>query len=592
MKKYLKKFLCGIISVATVLSGITAFAADTMEIKWHGDYSDNNNPKLVVTFISPAPYKQQVTTVIYDADVANPTFADYIRMDEVTVKGSAETELEFDITNAFSATDGAYKVSLQGSGYLRDENAGAETVYVIKQGVIAGLLAEFSSASAATFGTVLDKVMLPLQLEEETDAATKTERINLMLSMKTSDFGGSFATLEDVREAWMISDILVYVNSSSATPVVLAEKIVANAGLLGIVVEDNDFNEYVDTNGAEDEKEDGIADNNDLCAEILENASAYNSGIGIGSVSDFRDIVGESLGTIMINRAGEETLDDAFEKYYDYFDFSADKKTTYNSFTDAKKGVVLRYLYNKNFANAAAIVTAFETAVDLVAAGGGTTDTPIVIVPGVSGGTTGGASISGGGMGGAPTTPSTPPAQTGGFKDVPSDHWANEYITDLANRGIISGYDDNTFRPSNKVTRAEFVKMIIGAAGLYDVEAACEFSDVPADAWYYQYVASAFEKGIISGVDEETFGVNSNITRQDVAVIAARILKYLKAETPEAGDVAFTDAEAISDYATDSVKLLSEMGIVNGFDDGSFTPQGALTRAEAATIIKRLMSFI
>lgn len=573
MKKYLKRIVCSLISLATVVSGMTAFAADTMQIDWHGDYSDNGNPKLVVTFISPAPYKQQVTAVIYDADVADPTFNDYVRMDEVTVKGSAETEMKFYITDAFAETDGAYKIGLQGSGYLKDNSEAVEPVYVINRSKVGTLLTAFTTSNESAFKAALDEVMLPLQLEDESDPLVKTDRIKTMIAMRDNGFGGRFATLEDVREIWKVSDVLVYIKSASATAAGLKEKLVENAGLLGINVNDADFKDNADT----------------VCSEILENAGIYNNGNGVQSILHIQDIVGESLGTVMVNTATEETIDDAFAKYFEYFDFDSTKETTYNSFPDSKKGVVLRYLYNKNFANAAALVSAFNAAVEVVAAGGGTDTPPIVIVPGIGGGTGTGSSISGGPS--APSVPTTPTTPTG-FKDVPSSHWAYSYVMSLAEKGIISGYDDDTFRPNNNVTRAEFVKMIVGATGLYDSEAECEFTDVPADAWHYKYIASAFVNEIVNGVDEERFGVNENITRQDVAVIAARILKRLNAEIPEVGGSSFTDADAISDYAKDSVDLLSEMGIVNGFDDGSFGPQGALTRAEAAAIIKRLISIL
>ena len=118
--------------------------------------------------------------------------------------------------------------------------------------------------------------------------------------------------------------------------------------------------------------------------------------------------------------------------------------------------------------------------------------------------------------------------------------------------------------------------------------AQCEFADVANDAWFYSYVASGFEKGIISGVTDTEFGIGRNITRQDVAVIAARILTYLEAEIPELTEVTLTDIDTVSDYAQESVKLLNGIGIIGGFDDGSFMPHNALTRAEAAAIISRL----
>ena len=111
---------------------------------------------------------------------------------------------------------------------------------------------------------------------------------------------------------------------------------------------------------------------------------------------------------------------------------------------------------------------------------------------------------------------------------------------------------------------------------------------MPRTAWYYEFLASAYKAGVVSGITDESFGVGRNITRQDVAVIAARIIEYLKPGTTVPADTTLTDIDTVSDYAVSSVKLLNGMGIINGFDDGSFMPHNALTRAEAATIISKL----
>ena len=583
MKKSIKKILCGLVSSAMLVSVSPAFAADTATIQWYGDYSDNQDPKLVVNFTSPAQYIQQATSVIYPASITTPTFDDYIRMSEVTVDGSETKEIVFDIENEFTESDGAYKLAVQSNGYMSDVAKAEDMVYVIAPSRIPGILSELNSATASNFGTPFAKVMPALQLADETNPTTKTNRLSAMVDIKTNDFDGAFENLEEVREAWEVSDILVYVNDSSATPEGLAEKIITNAELLGIDIEDADFKKYVDENGAEDEGNDGVADNNELCVKLLANVAGYNNGAGVKSRAGLADIIGENLGVIVINAASDTLIDDAFDKYKDYFDIDASVRAKYESFNLADKGKVLRKIYNQNYTKASDLVTAFEAAVGRVESGEENNTPPIVIVPGNT--PTGGGNSSPGGM----YAPTTTPAPTSAFRDLPSSHWAYGYVKALAEKNVINGYDDGTFRPSNNVTREEFVKMIISATGMLQAGAECEFSDVPAGAWYYEYVASAYAKEIVSGMDEGAFGVGTNITRQDVAVIAARIIKRLKGTVPETVESTLTDIDTVSDYATDSVKLLNGMGIINGYDDGSFMPKNTLTRAEAAAIISRLI---
>lgn len=574
MKKYLKTVFCTLICLVMTIASVSA--ADTMEMEWRGDYSDNAKPKITVTFKSPAPYQQQVTAVIYPASDTTPTFAEYLRVSEFNVNGSEEKTFTYDITDEFTEADFAYKLKLQGSGYMQTQTELTETVYAINKARIPGLISEFKNATASTMPGVLSKVMGPLQLTDEADATIKAKKINVLLGAKDT-----FSTLEDVRNTWKSADVIVYIGESTSTAEGVAQRLIDNADILGININDADFKRYVDEDPLADDEGDEIPDSNELCEALLAN------GAGLETLAQLQTLIGKELGLITINDASEDLVDDAFNKYKGYFDISSETITAYNNLNEGNQGKALRAIYNKNFADTTALVSAFTTAVNTLSAGGDTGDTPIIIVPGVGG--------TGGGSGASISSPPSPqvtptPSTTTEFKDVPSTHWAYPYVTELASKSIINGYDDNTFRPGNNVTRAEFVKMIIGATGMLTANAECSFADVPADAWYYEYVASAYEKEIVSGIDDTTFGASANITRQDVAVIAARILTRLTGKTADGTESTLTDFDTISDYAQDSVKLLNGMGIINGFDDGSFRSHDALTRAEAATIISKLVA--
>lgn len=179
--------------------------------------------------------------------------------------------------------------------------------------------------------------------------------------------------------------------------------------------------------------------------------------------------------------------------------------------------------------------------------------------------------------------------QLASFEDV-EGHWAKSSIAFLAVLGIVQGQGEGLFDPEGDVTRAAFVQMLVNAFGLQTEEAVSSFSDVEEGAWYAAAVASAEKLGLITGKGNGEFGVNDPITRQDAAVILHRILVAAEAETSadDASAEAFTDQDSISGYAKNAVAEVQLAGILRGRADGSFDPNGLVTRAEAATIVQRL----
>lgn len=209
------------------------------------------------------------------------------------------------------------------------------------------------------------------------------------------------------------------------------------------------------------------------------------------------------------------------------------------------------------------------------------------------------SSSTGGGGGGGKTTPPAPSIvipsvqeksenNTETEKSVFSDtenHWASETIEYLAKKEILSGYSDNTFKPDAYVTREEACK-IIAVAFNKTSSGEVNYSDVSADDWFYPYVCALTEANIITGVADGVFGTGENMTREAFAVLTYRLLGLSNKEEVKE----FTDEESISDWAKEAVKALVENGIINGFDDGSFRPEKALTRAEISTIIYSILS--
>ncbi len=172
-----------------------------------------------------------------------------------------------------------------------------------------------------------------------------------------------------------------------------------------------------------------------------------------------------------------------------------------------------------------------------------------------------------------------------------SGHWAYESIADLFARGIVSGDENKMFFPDNNITRAEFCKMVTAVAGkTAAADSAVSFADVAGEAWYYNYVIAAAQSGLINGYEDGTFRPDSNISRQEMAVIIDRMIKAENISTGDGASASFTDISSVADYARDAVMELSGMGIIAG-DGGSFRPNDGLTKAEASTVLYKTRKY-
>lgn len=183
-----------------------------------------------------------------------------------------------------------------------------------------------------------------------------------------------------------------------------------------------------------------------------------------------------------------------------------------------------------------------------------------------------------------PTEPVTPQPAVNIPGDI-SDHWAKDGIVKLMKAGIVSGYPDGTFQPNKAVTRAEFTVILVRALNLEPVVGNA-FTDTNSH-WAKESISTAAACGLISGYDQNTFGPNDLITREQAAVIIARAAQ-LEAAGNEFEELNFTDSQAISSWARSGVAAAFQGGFISGYPDGSFRPQGHTTRAEATVIIGKL----
>ena len=170
------------------------------------------------------------------------------------------------------------------------------------------------------------------------------------------------------------------------------------------------------------------------------------------------------------------------------------------------------------------------------------------------------------------------------FKDVNTNAWYYPSIEYVYNKGIILGTSDTTFNPNTKLTRGMLVTILHRMDGKPTPKTQNKFSDVSKSQYYYDAVVWATEKGIVHGYENGKFGPDSNITRQDLAVILRNFAQYKGKNVNVTSDLnKFKDGNLVSDYAKSAVEWAVGKGVITGNNNGeSLTPHGKATRAETA----------
>lgn len=193
------------------------------------------------------------------------------------------------------------------------------------------------------------------------------------------------------------------------------------------------------------------------------------------------------------------------------------------------------------------------------------------------------------------------PAEAKTFSDVPQSHWAYSVIDEASDDGIMNGKAAGVFAPNATLTRAEYATMLYNLAPESDVMKLVHGStadnglyDVDGNAWYADTVSWAVARGVFKNNDG-SFSPNRTITREEMAVATYEFLhKYCDGKfVLDSIYKGFTDDAAFSSSANrDKVYILVNNGIIAEKSDGSFDPQGSLTRAEAAAMAVRVADIV
>ena len=200
------------------------------------------------------------------------------------------------------------------------------------------------------------------------------------------------------------------------------------------------------------------------------------------------------------------------------------------------------------------------------------------------------------------------------FTDI-GGHWAEATIINLAGRGIVNGVSATEFNPDGTVTRAEFLKLAMEVMGIKTVPFRNgECLEVRSTDWFGPYLQSALDKGLVPENMIAGYGLNVHrtesgeikavysgafngyipVTREEMAVIAQYMYQYTRNASTmknmkEGAELKFSDADDISGWAHEVVKLAYAQGFIDGMGDGTFAPKATATRAQAATIISRMI---
>ncbi len=177
------------------------------------------------------------------------------------------------------------------------------------------------------------------------------------------------------------------------------------------------------------------------------------------------------------------------------------------------------------------------------------------------------------------------------FKDVKSSDWFASAVDFVSSHELFQGVGNDEFAPKSNMTRAMLVTVLYRLQN--EPKAGnTSFDDVPADTWYTKAVAWAAEEGIVLG-NGDGFAPNDNITREQIATILYRYMKYLGVDVSAKGDLSkFKDGKDVSSWAQDAMLWAEKVGLFQGDDQGKLNPRSNANRAEVATLMQRLVKML
>lgn len=174
------------------------------------------------------------------------------------------------------------------------------------------------------------------------------------------------------------------------------------------------------------------------------------------------------------------------------------------------------------------------------------------------------------------------------FIDI-ENHWAQSYILNLTQNGIISGFPDKRFVPNGNLSRAQAAALLVNLLGLQNETGSDTFTDT-ANHWAEKQISIAKQYGLFAGYGGNLFYPDKNITREEFAVVCDKVL--YSPDTVNFSQKIYSDVSPESNpWSNKSIILLSMNNILSGYPDGTFLPGNTITRAEAVRVISAMLDF-
>lgn len=176
------------------------------------------------------------------------------------------------------------------------------------------------------------------------------------------------------------------------------------------------------------------------------------------------------------------------------------------------------------------------------------------------------------------------------FIDVTKNDWFYDAVYAAWEKGLMNGTTATTFEPNAMTTRGMLVAILYRMEGSPEVVSPNSFSDVAEGMYYTEAVAWAAANGIVNGYDDDRFGPDDILLREQTAAILYRYAEYKGMDITTDGALAFDDADMISDYAQDAMLWAVSVELMNGMDENTLAPQDGTQRSHMATLLTRLVA--
>lgn len=188
------------------------------------------------------------------------------------------------------------------------------------------------------------------------------------------------------------------------------------------------------------------------------------------------------------------------------------------------------------------------------------------------------------------TLPQEPSAEPLPFLDIPEGWWSREAVAYVYRAGLMNGVSDTAFAPAAATTRGMIVAILHRMEGAPAAGVSAAFADVDAGAYYAAAVAWAAANGIVTGYDDGTFRPDDPITREQMAAFLFRYARYQGRDVSQRADLSgYVDADRIAGYALEALAWANARGLITGVSADTIAPAGNATREQAAVILTRFL---